>query len=55
MLNRFFHPPNKCSKVLVAICQKFCCREETWAMHKLFIKKEKKRKELEKMDMFPRY
>jgi hypothetical protein len=55
MLNRFFHPPNKCSKVLVAISQKFCCREETWAMHKLFIKKEKKRKELEKMDMFPRY
>ena len=28
MLDRFFHPPNKCSKVLVAIYQKFCCKEE---------------------------
>ena len=42
MLDRFFHPPNKCSKVLVAISQKFCCREEAWAMQKLFIKKKNK-------------
>jgi hypothetical protein len=48
MLDRFFHLPNKCSKVLVAISQKFCCREEAWAMQKLFIKN--KKKELEKMD-----
>jgi hypothetical protein len=41
ILGRFFHPTNKCSKVLVAISQKFCCREEAWAMQKLFIKKKK--------------
>jgi hypothetical protein len=55
MLNRFFHPPNKCSIALVAISQKFCCREEAWAMHKLFIKKRRKRKELVKIDKCPRY
>ena len=44
MLDRFFHPPNKCSKVRVAISQKFYCREEAWAMQKLFIKKEKKKR-----------
>jgi hypothetical protein len=49
MLDRFFHPPNKCAKVLVVISQKFCCREEAWAMQKLFIKKNKK------MDKCPRY
>ena len=43
-LDRFFHPPNKCSKVLVAISQKFCCRKETWVMQKLFIKKEERKK-----------
>ena len=42
-------PPNKCSKVFVAITQKFCCREEAWVMQKLFIKK-RKRKVLGKMD-----
>ena len=43
MLDRFFHPPNKCSKVPIAISQKFCCKEEAWAMQKLFIKKEEER------------
>jgi hypothetical protein len=42
MLDRFLHPPNNCSKVLVAISQKFCYGEEAWAMQKLFIEKEKK-------------
>jgi len=37
-------PPNKCSKVFVAITQKFCCRKEAWAMQKLFIKKEEKKR-----------
>jgi hypothetical protein len=32
-------------QILVTISQKFCCREEAWAMQKLFIKKEKKKKE----------
>ena len=55
MLDRFFHPLNKCSKVLVAISQKFCYREEAWAMQKLFIKKEKKEKNWKKIDKCPRY
>jgi hypothetical protein len=38
-------------QVLVAISQKFCNREEIWAMQKLFIKKEK----VEKMDKCSRY
>jgi hypothetical protein len=42
MLDRVFYPPNKCSKALVAISQKFYCRKEAWAMQKLFIKKELK-------------
>ena len=54
ILDRFLHPPNKCSKVFVAISQKFYCREEAWAMQKLFIKKER-RKSIEKMDKCPRY
>ena len=33
-------------QVLVAISQKFRCKEEAWAMQELFIKKE--RKELKK-------
>ena len=48
-----FHPPNKCSKVLVTISQKFCCREETCAIQKLFKKREKE--SIEKMDKCPRY
>ena len=53
MLDRFLHPPNKCSKVLVAISQKFYCREEAWAMQKLFIKKKKNVEK--KIDKCPRY
>ena len=34
-------------QVLVAIYQNFCCRKEAWAMQKLFIKKERKKKEKE--------
>ena len=44
ILDRF--SSNKRLQVLVAISQKFCCREKAWAMQELFIKKE--RKELKK-------
>ena len=37
-----FHPPNKCSKVLVAISQSFIAENRPGAMQKLFIKKRKK-------------
>jgi hypothetical protein len=39
-------PPNKMLQVLVAISQKFYCREKAWAMQKLFIKKKKKKKKI---------
>jgi hypothetical protein len=42
MLDRFSIHQIHAPKVLVAISQKFCCREETWAMQKLFIKKSEK-------------
>ena len=32
-------------QVFVTISQKFYCRKEAWAMQKLFIKKERKKKE----------
>ena len=35
-------------QVLVAISQKFYCRKEAWAIEKLLIKKEKRKKELRK-------
>jgi hypothetical protein len=35
-------------QVLVAISQNFCCRKEAWAMQKLFIKRERKEKIVEK-------
>ena len=35
-------------QVLVAISQKFCCRNKAWAMQKLFRKKEEKKKKVEK-------
>ena len=41
-------------QIPVTISQKFCCREEAWAMQKLFIKKEEK-ESTEKMDKCPRY
>jgi hypothetical protein len=40
-------------QVLVAISQKFYFRKETWAMQKLFIKNDEKKKR--KMDKCPRY
>jgi hypothetical protein len=42
MLDRFSIHQMHSPKVLVAISQKFCCREETWVMQKLFIKKSEK-------------
>ena len=42
-------------QVLVNMSQKFSYRKEAWAMQKLFIKKEKKKEALEKMDKCPRY
>ena len=47
-------PPNKMLQVLVAISQKFCCREEACAMQELFIKKEEN-KVLKKMDKCVNY
>jgi hypothetical protein len=41
-------------QVLVSYLSKFCCGKETWAMQKLFMKKERKRKRVEKMDKFLR-
>ena len=35
-------------QVLVAISQKFCSKEEAWAMQKLFKKRERKEKKLRK-------
>ena len=35
-------------QVLVTISKKFYCREEAWAMQKLFIKKEKEKESIEK-------
>ena len=35
-------------QVHVVVSQKVYCREEAWAMQKLFIKKEKKKEELKK-------
>jgi hypothetical protein len=49
MLDRFFYPPNKCSKFLLISLSKFCCRKETWGyatvIHKKREKKRKKRVE----------
>jgi hypothetical protein len=51
---RFFSPPNKCSKVLVAISQSFVAEKRHGAMQKLFIKIRKKRKkEVEKNGPVP--
>ena len=41
-------------QVFVAISQKFCYREEAWAMQEL-LKKEEEKKELEKMDKCLKY
>jgi hypothetical protein len=49
VLDRFFHPPNKCSKVLVT--QSFVVEKRHGAMQNLFIKKERERE----MDKCPRY
>ena len=44
-------------QVLVAISQKFCCRKEAWAMQKLFIKRQKKKKKRVEKKIYkcPRY
>ena len=42
-------------QVLVNISQKFYYREEARAIQELFIKKEKKKKVLQKMDKCPNY
>ena len=47
MLDRFsIHQIN--ALIFFAISQKFYCRKEAWAIEKLLIKKEKRKKELRK-------
>ena len=44
MLDRVFHPPNKCSKFLLLSHKSFVAEKRHGAMQKLFIKKRRKRK-----------
>ena len=38
------YPPNKCSKVIIVVSQKFCCKKEACGYAKVIHKKRKMRK-----------
>jgi hypothetical protein len=47
--------PNKCSEFLLLSLKSFVAEKRHVAMQKLFMKKKKEKKVLEKMDKCPRY
>jgi hypothetical protein len=48
MASLVFHPPNKCSKILLLSLKSFVAEKRHGAMQKLFMKKKKKEKRVEK-------
>ena len=46
ILDRFFHPPNKCSKYLLLSLKSFVTEKRHGAMQKLFIEKEREEKKM---------